>query len=114
MSIQTVILCATQAKFDALKEEYSTYSSVLRETEEALSRANQDRTHCMAQLNELRKEMERSYQEKLRLEDEILDKMREQLTADKAAQYTDRILRKLRERTKELESHVRFNSICLS
>jgi chromosome segregation ATPase len=104
-----------QAKYDALKEEYSTYSSILRETEESLNRVSVERNLCLTQLTELRKEMERCYQEKVRLEDEILEKMRQQLTADKATQYTERLLRRLRERTKELENQVRktFSNLLL-
>jgi glutaredoxin 2 len=99
----------TQAKYEALKEEYSTFSSILRETEEALKRVSADRNLCLTQLTELRKEIERYYQEKVRLEDAILEKMRQQLTADKATQYTERLLRRLRERTKELETQVRLH-----
>ena len=89
-----------------MKQEFSKYSSILHETEDSLNRTNADRNNVMVQLADLRKEIERCNQEKLRLEDEILNTYREQLTADKASQYTERILRDLRERTKDLETQV--------
>jgi len=44
---------------------------------------------------------------KVRLEDEVLEKIRLQLTADKATEYSAKIVRHLRERTKDLEIQVR-------
>ena len=64
----------------------------------------QDRTLKLNEVNALRKQIEREYLEKVRLEDEILEKMRSQLTMDKAAQYTDKLTGKLRQRTKDLVS----------
>ena len=61
-------------------------------------------------MNSLRKQIEKEYLEKVRLEDEIMDVVRNQLTFDKAAQYTDRMTRKCRQLTKDL---VRQNSCAL-
>jgi len=104
-------LCS-QTKYEALKQEFSKYSSILQETEQTLFRTNSDRNNVLAQLADLRKEIEQCNQEKLHLEDEILDTIREQLTADKASEYTERILRNLRERTKDLETQVRLYKCC--
>ena len=95
-----------QAKFEQLKQEYATYSRILHESEEALNRANVDKSQCLSQLKDLQKQIERLYQEKIRLEDEILEKMRDQLTAEKAAQYTKKTIRQCREKTKDLETQV--------
>lgn len=56
----------------------------------------------MNEVNALRKQIEREYLEKVKLEDEILEKLRSQLTIDKAAQYTDKLTGKTRKRTKDL------------
>ncbi len=58
----------------------------------------------MNELNGLRKQIEREYQEKLKLEDEIMEKIRNQLTMDKAAQYTKKLTNKMRDLTKNLVS----------
>lgn len=55
-------------------------------------------------MNALRKQIEREYLEKVKLEDEVLEKLRGQLTLDKAAKYTDKLTKKLRNRTKDLVS----------
>lgn len=62
----------------------------------------QDKTLRMNELNALRKQIEREYLEKVQLEDEIMEKMRSQLTMDKAAQYTKKLTGKKRDLTKQL------------
>ena len=64
----------------------------------------QDKVLRLNELNALRKQIEREYLEKVKLEDEILEKLRSQLTLDKASQYTDKLTGKLRSRTKDLVS----------
>ena len=54
------------------------------------------------ELNALRKQIEREYLEKVKLEDDIMEKMRSQLTMDKAAQYTKKLTGKKRDLTKHL------------
>ena len=56
----------------------------------------QDKTLRMNEVNALRKQIEREYLEKVRLEDQIIEELRGQLTMDKASQYTDKITKKLR------------------
>ena len=55
---------------------------------------------CLA----LRKQIEQEFQAKLKLEDSILEKMRSQLTMDKAAKYSKKLTGKTRERTKHMVS----------
>ena len=62
----------------------------------------QDKTLRLNELNALRKQIEREYLEKVELEDEIMEKMRTQLTMDKAAQYTKKLTTKERDLTKSL------------
>lgn len=52
----------------------------------------------------MRKQIEREYLEKVELEDEIMEKMRTQLTMDKASQYTKKLTTKQRDLTKSLVS----------
>ena len=56
----------------------------------------------MNEVNALRKQIEREYLEKVKLEDDVMEMMRSQLTMDKASKYTDKLTKKLRSRTKEL------------
>ncbi|WAQ97414.1 CCD40-like protein [Mya arenaria] len=99
-------LTQCQAKHDALKSEYATYTRILHETEQSLNRAMTDKTLRENELNALRKQIEREYLEKVRLEDEIMEKMRSQLTMDKASQYTKKLTTKKRELTKQLETQM--------
>ena len=68
----------------------------------------QDKTLKLNELNALRKQIEREFLEKVKLEDEVMEKMRSQLTLDKASKYTDKLTKKLRTRTKELVSGYSF------
>lgn len=54
------------------------------------------------EVDSLRKQIEREYLGKVKLEDQIMEVIRNQLTFDKAAQYTDRMTRKSRQLTKDL------------
>jgi len=101
-----VVHSRLKAKHEALKEEYATFARILHETEDSLTRVNVERTHCANELNEVQREIEAQHREKIRLEDEILEKIRAQLTADKAAKYSAKIVQRLRERTKDLEAQV--------
>lgn len=69
---------------------------------------SQDKTLRLNELNALRKQIEREYLEKVELEDEIMEKMRTQLTMDKASQYTKKLTTKQRDLTKSLVSTVCF------
>jgi hypothetical protein len=62
------------------------------------------------ELNALRKQIEREYLEKVNLEDEIMEKMRSQLTMDKAAHYTKKLTGKRRDLTKQLVCLINFKS----
>ncbi|XP_045213458.2 coiled-coil domain-containing protein 40-like [Mercenaria mercenaria] len=99
-------LTQCQSKHDALKSEYATYTRILHETEQSLNRAMTDKTLRQNELNALWKQIEREYLEKVKLEDDIMEKMRSQLTMDKAAQYTKKLTTKKRELTKQLETQM--------
>lgn len=100
------MLTACQNKHEALKTEYATYTRMLHETEQALNRANTDKTLRMNELNALRKEIEKEYAEKVRLEDAIVEQLRSQLTLDKASQYTDKLVKQLHIRIREMDQQV--------
>jgi len=92
-----------QNKHEALKIQYSTYSRTLHDTEQQLNRTTTEATLKENEANVLRKQIEREFLEKVKLDDMIMEKMREQLTADKASQYTKKVTDKVRRRATELE-----------
>jgi hypothetical protein len=65
-------------------------------------------------VNTLRKQIEREYLEKVKLEDEIMEKIRSQLTMEKAAIYTDKLTGRMRGRTKDLVSRVEMGWQCFA
>ena len=65
---------------------------------------SQDVTLRDNELTALRKQIEREFLEKVKLEDVIMEKIRSQLTMDKAAKYSKKVTDKVRRRATELVS----------
>ena len=63
---------------------------------------NQEVTLKENEITALRKQIEREFMEKVKLEDNIMEKMRSQLTLDKASVYTKKMTDRLRRRATEL------------
>lgn len=68
----------------------------------------QDKTLRQNEVTALRKQIEKEYLERVKLEDEILEKIRSQLTVDKAAKYTNKLVGKTRMSTKDLVSSEQY------
>ena len=62
----------------------------------------QDITLRESELTALRKQIEREYEEKVRIEEGIMEKLRNQMTLDKAAQYSKKVTDKIKKRGTEL------------
>lgn len=57
----------------------------------------------------LRKQIEREYEEKIRVEENIMEKLRSQMTLDKAAQYSKKVTDKIKKRATELVGFIGDN-----
>ncbi|XP_075702430.1 coiled-coil domain-containing protein 40 [Rhinoderma darwinii] len=101
MSKKLISQC--QAKQEALRIEFSTYIRTLEETEQALSRVTTERAGRWTELNSLRKQIEKESQVKETLETQIMEKLQEKMTSDKAAKYSSLLAEKLHRRKLELE-----------
>ncbi|KAM7433427.1 Coiled-coil domain-containing protein 40 [Porites harrisoni] len=106
ISMVKKLIAVSRNKQEVLKTEYSKYSRTLHETEQQLNRAETEVTLKDNEITALRKQTEREFLEKIKIEDNIMEKMRSQLTLDKAAQYTKKMTDRLRKRATELESSV--------
>ncbi|XP_073444175.1 coiled-coil domain-containing protein 40 isoform X1 [Dendrobates tinctorius] len=101
MSKKLISQC--QVKQEALRVEFGTYMRMLEETEQALSRVTTERAGRWTELNSLRKQMEKESQVKGTLETQIMEKLQEKMTSDKAAKYSSLLTEKLQRRKLELE-----------
>ncbi|KAL5473502.1 hypothetical protein EMCRGX_G027992 [Ephydatia muelleri] len=90
-------------KKDLLQKEYITFTSMLHEAEQSLSKTATECTMKMNELDMLRTQIEREAAEKRKLEDAVMEKLMQQLTMDKATKYTKKSAEKLRKRTEEIE-----------
>jgi len=106
ISMVKKLIAVSKNKQEVLKTEYSKYTRTLHETEQQLNRAETEVTLKENEITALRKQIEREFLEKIKIEDNIMEKMRSQLTLDKAAQYTKKMTDRLRRRATELESSV--------
>lgn len=91
---------------ETLQQEYSAFNRALKETENTLSIVNMEKTQKLNVLTQQQREIENISQEKVKLEDEIFKKLQSKLTADKAAQYTDKLRKDQREKLRELERNL--------
>ncbi|NXP23302.1 CCD40 protein, partial [Scytalopus superciliaris] len=90
---------------EALKVETGTYSRVLHETEQALVRTKMDQAAHLSELVSIRKGIEKETSVKEQLENEILEKLQDQMMSSKAAKHFSQLAAKLRGRKNELDLH---------
>ncbi|NWY46904.1 CCD40 protein, partial [Sylvia atricapilla] len=90
---------------EALQVETGTYTRVLQETEEALSRTKMDQAAHQNELLSIRKGIEKGTYAKEQLESEILAKLQDQKISSKAAKHFSQLAEKLRSRKSDLELH---------
>jgi len=88
---------------DSLKQQYATYSRTLHETEHNYNKALMEKSTKQSELTVIRKQTEKEYLEKVKLEDEIMKELQTQLTSVKAKEYTIRKTNELRARKTKLE-----------
>ncbi|CAF0990364.1 unnamed protein product [Rotaria sordida] len=93
-------------KSETCKQEISTYTKALEETQLMLNRVNNEKAEKQHELNILQREIEKENQERVKLEDEIYQQVQEQLTAEKAAEYSSKLRFKLKESTREFERNL--------
>ncbi|PAA68484.1 hypothetical protein BOX15_Mlig020612g1 [Macrostomum lignano] len=99
-------LMLSRNKHDQLKQEFSVKTRQLHETESHLERANAQIRERKTELDALRKQIERENLEKVRLTEEITEQIRSRLTMKKAAEYTQKLTGKVRDRTREVETQI--------
>ncbi|XP_065176721.1 coiled-coil domain-containing protein 40-like [Sycon ciliatum] len=80
----------------SLQMDYQSYTRSLHQVEQQLQKAQTDRTLRLQEIDGVRQQTEREVAERLHLEDTILEKTMTMLTLDKAAQYSQKVLAKLR------------------
>ena len=96
-------LKSNRDRMDLLQQEYSAYNRALKETESTLGSINLERSQKASLINQYQRDIETISQERVKLEDEIFQKLQTKLTADKAAQYSDKLRKEQREKLRDLE-----------
>ncbi|XP_064891209.1 coiled-coil domain-containing protein 40 isoform X1 [Columba livia] len=99
----TKLIARCLSRQEALKAELSTYARVLHETEQALSRTKMDQATRLRELLFVRKDIERATDAKELLENEIMEKVQEQMMSSKATNHFSQLAAKLRRRRTDLE-----------
>ncbi|XP_064378923.1 coiled-coil domain-containing protein 40 isoform X1 [Dromaius novaehollandiae] len=90
---------------EALKVESNTYTRILQETEQALSRTKMDQAARVNELLSISKDIEKGTDTKEQMENEIMAKLQDQMMSSKAAKYFSQLAEKLRKRKMDLELH---------
>ncbi|CAF3990344.1 unnamed protein product [Rotaria magnacalcarata] len=100
------LLQINSEKSETCKQEISTYTKALEETQIMLNRVNNEKAEKQHELNILQREIERENQDRVKLEDEIYQQVQNQMTAEKAAEYSSKLRFKLKEATREIERNL--------
>ncbi|NWI95933.1 CCD40 protein, partial [Pitta sordida] len=100
---QRIAQCLLQQ--EALRVQSGTYTRVLRETEQALSRTKMEQAAHLSELLSIRRDTERGTHVKEQLEREILAKLQDQMMSSKAAKHFSQLAEKLGRRRSDLELH---------
>ncbi|NXB73429.1 CCD40 protein, partial [Donacobius atricapilla] len=90
---------------EALQVQAGTFTRVLHETEQALSRTKMDHAAHKNELLSIRKGIEKGTYTKEQLESEIMTKLQDQKISSKAAKHFSQLAEKLRNRKSDLELH---------
>ncbi|NXS02470.1 CCD40 protein, partial [Oxylabes madagascariensis] len=90
---------------EALQAQTGTYTRVLHETEQALSRTKMDHAAHKNELLSIRRGIEKGTYAKEQLESEIMAKLQDQKISSKAAKHFFQLAEKLRNRKSDLELH---------
>ncbi|XP_030818015.1 coiled-coil domain-containing protein 40 [Camarhynchus parvulus] len=90
---------------EALQAQTGTYTRVLHETEEALSKTRMDQAAHLNELLSIRKGIEKGTYANEQLESEIMAKLQDQRISSKVAKHFSQLAEKLRNRKSDLELH---------
>uniref|UniRef100_A0A672QVJ8 Coiled-coil domain-containing protein 40 n=1 Tax=Sinocyclocheilus grahami TaxID=75366 RepID=A0A672QVJ8_SINGR len=97
------LIAHSQNHQEVLQAQYSTYIRMLQETEKTLSTL---REVLQSELKGLRKQMEKESAVRVDLEDQIMNKLQEQLTHNNAAKYSRRLTDKTAAHRREKEAQL--------
>ncbi|KFV19042.1 Coiled-coil domain-containing protein 40, partial [Tauraco erythrolophus] len=90
---------------EALKVESGTYTRILHETEQTLSRTKTDQAARLNELLSISKDIEKGTDAKERMENEIIAKLQDQMMSSKATKHFSQLAAKLHRRKTDLELH---------
>ncbi|CAL1602173.1 unnamed protein product [Knipowitschia caucasica] len=90
-----------QSQQEAMQARYSSILRTLRETERTLAQVTKETTYLDAEVKDQRRQMERDSAQRLELEDRIVSVMQQQLTHNKATQFSQKLSEKLAALKKE-------------
>ncbi|KAK2889086.1 hypothetical protein Q8A67_014461 [Cirrhinus molitorella] len=100
------LITHSQNHQDVLQAQYSTYTQMLQETEKTLFTLHGDHDVRQSELKALRKQMEKESAVRVDLEDQIMNKLQEQLTHNNAAKYSRRLTDKTAAHRREKEAQL--------
>ncbi|XP_059416508.1 coiled-coil domain-containing protein 40 isoform X2 [Carassius carassius] len=100
------LITHSQNHQEVLQAQYSTYTRMLQETEKILSTLREDHGGLQSEIKGLRKQMEKESEVRVDLEDQIMNKMQEQLTHKNAAKYSRRLTDKTAAHRREKEAQL--------
>ncbi|CAH8869851.1 unnamed protein product [Trichobilharzia szidati] len=114
-------LLQAETKLEADKQAYTSYSRMLQETERCLNNAKTENNAAQMCVKNIRKQIERKVLEKQELDKKITEELRSRLTAQKAANYVNKINMNVQDQSRELltqivqmENQIAKDELCIA
>nr|XP_045015499.1 coiled-coil domain-containing protein 40 [Jaculus jaculus] len=94
------------SKQEALQSEFNTYRLTLQETEEMLSKGQQEQLVVMSELQAVRQATRYELELRHKMDNEVIDKLQEHVTSNKMTKYFQQLLHKLQKEKTNLVTHL--------
>ncbi|XP_042198455.1 coiled-coil domain-containing protein 40 [Callorhinchus milii] len=96
------LMAQNMAKQEGIKNEYTTYTRTLQETERLINKATMERSLEQGELNMLRVQIERQHRSNNELEDNIMEKLQNQMILSQATNHFKRLFDAVRIQKRQL------------
>ena len=93
----------SKSRMEFLNQEYMNYQRMLQTTEKQLDEVNNARSSRKLEIDILRKQIEKEDRDRVKMNNEIWEKLMAKLTQDKAAKYASKLVGQSKDRKREME-----------
>ncbi|ELW68231.1 Coiled-coil domain-containing protein 40 [Tupaia chinensis] len=94
------------AKQEALQNEFNTYSLALQNSEDALSKGQQELTVVLGELQTVQQAIRQELEQRKKMEASMMEKLQEHMTSNKMTKYFNQLILRLQKEKTSLVTHL--------